>query len=195
MAKNFEIEAKFLLNKEDFNKLTNFFKITDYFYQTNYYFDTKDFKLINNHCAMRIRALPNNQYEATTKVPYKDGLLETNIPVSEDVLNSLINDKVIVINEIEKVLNTINLSQKDLHYFACLKTKRATKLYKNGELFFDESTYLDALDYEIEYEVNTSLEDANNILLDLFKTLDITSYHKGFSKIKRCVDYKKKHEI
>ena len=194
MAKNLEIEAKYLLNKEDYTKLVNHFLIKDFFYQTNYYFDTIDFKLINSHCAMRIRHTNDNQYEATTKVPVGDALMETNVIVPFKTFNSLINDEIIIIDEIEKVLNTIGLSQKDIHFFAKLTTKRATINYKIGELFFDESTYFDKTDYEIEYEVNTSLNEANQILIDLFKELNITSYKKGFSKIKRCIDYSKKNK-
>ena len=195
MAKNLEIEAKFLLNKEDFDKIVAHFLITDFFSQTNYYFDTTDFKLISSHCAMRIRHTAENEYEATTKVPSGDGLIETNVIVPYATFNSLINDKIIIIDEIEKVLNTIGLSQNNLHFFAKLTTKRATTKYKIGELFFDESTYFDKTDYEIEYEVSTNLEEANNILFDLFKELNITSYHKGYSKIKRCIDYKKNKKM
>ena len=120
--------------------------------------------------------------------------METNFIVPFTTFNSLINNKIIYIDEIEKVLNKINLSQKDLHFFAKLTTTRATTLYKIGELFFDKSSYFDKTDYEIEYEVNSSLDEANQILISLFEELGIKSYHKGYSKIKRCIDYKKNKE-
>ena len=144
---------------------------------------------------MRIRHTAEDEYEATTKVPTGEGLMETNVIVPHSTFLSLIHDDVIIIDDIEKVLNTIGLSQNDLHFFAELTTKRATTKYKIGELFFDESTYFDKTDYEIEYEVQSTLEEANNILFDLFKELNITSYHKGYSKIKRCIDYKKNKKI
>ncbi|MDY4788423.1 MAG: CYTH domain-containing protein [Bacilli bacterium] len=192
MAKNLEIEAKYLIDKNDYLKLVNHFKIDSYFIQTNYYFDTINYDLINHHAAMRVRLLPDNTYEATTKIPYKEGLLETNIAIDKTTFNKLLKNDNVEIKELENVLHNLNLSLKDLHFIASLTTKRATIPYKNGELFFDESSYLNIVDYEIEYEVNTNLEDAYNDLNTLFKQINITSFHKGYSKIKRCIEAKNK---
>lgn len=68
MSKHREIEAKTLLSKEVYQKITNSFQVKNNFIQENYYFDTpKDF-LKKHNISLRIRIYADHA-EQTMKVP------------------------------------------------------------------------------------------------------------------------------
>ena len=86
MATNIEIEAKVLINKDEYNRIVRKLQknILKDKVQVNYYIDTKDFQLKNAGIGLRVRAL-NNEYVMTLKVPMSEGLLEKFDPFSKRI--------------------------------------------------------------------------------------------------------------
>ena len=50
-----------------------------------------------------------------------------------------------------------------------------------------ENEYLDVVDYEIEFEVSSNIQEANKTILDLFEENNIKDYKKAISKRERAV--------
>lgn len=184
-----EIEAKYLINKNDFLKLLDVFKNKNMKYkvQVNYYFDTPDFKLLNNRVMFRVRNL-GDYYEATLKLPHgNDSKLEINETVSQEEFINLCAGRGIYEGAVQEKLKELGYDVFDLDLLTSLETRRHSILYKNGELFFDENMYCGEVDYEIEFEVSTNIEEANKVVLDLFKENEIESYTKAIAKRERAI--------
>ena len=84
------------------------------------------------------------------------------------------------------MLINLGVKAEDLEKIGHLTTKRYYKDYKGGVICLDKNEYNNKIDYEVELEVNTSLQDAQNILLELFKENNINSYRLGENKITRA---------
>ncbi len=188
MSNNIEIETKYLIEKKEYNLLLEYFDIKpeDIKEQINYYFDTSNLDIVYKYrSALRIRKYSNDEYELTLKSPYQKGIMELNVPVSIVELEQLKNH-IIPDNSIKEILKNYDIEGKDLFFIGELKTRRVSAKYLAGEIFFDESTYFDKTDYEVEYESH-SLEYGKKILNELFEKLDIVNYKKSISKIKRLI--------
>lgn len=165
--KNIEIEFKNLLTKKTYDKLLTTLPYEQHtVIQTNYYFDTKDQQLHKQKCALRIRE-KNNQYTATLKEPYEQGVLETNDIIDDAIKRSWLNNKPVSTPNIFKQLTLRNTTANQLHYFGSLQTKR-TNFYVNEriEIALDHNFYQGYEDYEIEVEVVNFHEGK-----DFFETL------------------------
>ena len=96
MATNIEIEAKVLINQDEYKRIVrklqkNILKDKT---QVNYYIDTKDYLLKKSGIGLRVRAL-NNEYIMTLKVPMSEGLLEKNTTLKDDeFINLTFNGKI-----------------------------------------------------------------------------------------------------
>ena len=179
MNKNIEIEAKYMVGKEDFLKLQKALNlyIKDGFVQTNDYFDTIDKKLHQKKWMLRVRAINNSSYELTVKKPHGDGREETNIDIDLKEYERIKKEGTVSLEGFEGLI---------LESEGKLTTYRNSKPYKKGEIFLDENHYNGIIDYEVEYEVRTSLEEAEKIVKELFKEVGITNYKVSESKHKRC---------
>lgn len=178
MSKNLEIEAKYIVSKDDFLKIKKHLKM-DYLKpvkQVNIYLDTNTNIVQNNKWMLRVRII-DSEYELTLKKPIEKGIIEINKDIDYKTYLDIINSK-IKIDELDDYV----------HKIGELETNRISMPYKIGEIFLDISHYNNIIDYEIEYEVNTSLEEAQNIIKALFNELDITNYHISESKVKRCCE-------
>ena len=184
-----EIEAKYLLQKDDFERILSDFQKNEMKYkvQVNYYFDTPDFKLQQNKLMFRVRFY-GNFYKATLKVPNGDnGILEVTETVSQEEFINLCAGKGIYEGIVQEKLKELGYNVFDLELITHLETKRHSCLYKGGEIFFDESSYGGVVDYEIEYEVYTNIEEANRTVLELLKEYNVTNYEQAISKRERAV--------
>jgi uncharacterized protein YjbK len=179
MSKNIEIEAKYMVNEADFLKLQKALDlyIKDGFVQTNDYFDTKDKKLHQKKWMLRVRTINNSRYELTVKKPYGDGKEETNIDIDLKEYERIQKEGTVSLEGFEGLV---------LESEGKLTTHRNSKPYKDGEIFLDENHYNGIIDYEVEYEVRTSLEEAQRVIEELFKDLGIKDYKVSDSKHKRC---------
>lgn len=163
MSSELEIEFKNLVTKEEFMNMIHEFNIKkeDMFVQQNYYFDTPGFDLKNTRCALRIRK-KNEKYELTLKQPVKDGNWETNEHLEEQAALKMIEFGQIPDGEIKNTLARLNIHSDCFSCFGCLTTKRAEIDYLDGLLVFDNSSYLNKEDYEIEYEVTDKKQGEEN---------------------------------
>lgn len=179
-----EIEFKNILTKEEYNRLVKKFNINNYFSQTNNYFDTSSFDISKQKCALRVRE-KNDTFEFTLKVKKIDHVLEHNQFITEKEFKDLKINNVIPTGLVKDILNSLTLDINDIHYITSLTTKRAEIEYKDGLLVFDESSYSDQIDYELEYEVS----DYNKGLL-IFKNLlienNIPKSNKTINKVERA---------
>lgn len=178
MKQNIEIEAKYIVCKDDFIKLTNHFKLDNLkrTCQVNEYFDTPNRQIRDKKMMLRIRTI-DNHHELTLKIPKVGRIIEHNQDIDEEKYDEIKSTGVIE-----------NLPIPYVNYvpIGILTTYRISIPYLDGELFFDENHYSDYVDYEIEYEVSDSLENAEKKLQDLFAELRITNYNKSASKMRRC---------
>jgi uncharacterized protein YjbK len=158
MTQNIEIEFKNMLTEGEFNILLKHFSLNEshFFKQVNHYFDTPDFSLKQHGCNLRIREKKDG-YEMTLKQPHPDGLLETNENLDEKAAQSLLEGAPLTDGIIKEQLLRMDIKIDHLCFFGSLETKRAAIEYKGGELVLDLSTYLNAQDYEVEYEVTDRL--------------------------------------
>ncbi|WNS77560.1 CYTH domain-containing protein [Bacillus sp. DTU_2020_1000418_1_SI_GHA_SEK_038] len=155
LSQTIEIELKNILTKNEFNKLKNYLHFNDenFFTQENHYFDTKDFALKKAGCALRIRT-KNNRFELTLKQPYRDGLLETNENITEEMAENMFHSGKIMVESIRLLIEEMNIDPNLIKYFGSLTTNRAETDYKDGLIVLDHSFYLNKEDFEIEYEVS-----------------------------------------
>jgi uncharacterized protein YjbK len=168
-----EIEFKNIILEEEFERIANLFSFTsnDFIVQENHYFDTHDYKLKSLESALRIRH-KRGKYELTLKQPTKEGLLETNQPLTMEEAGLMLQGRFFPSGKINQILTEINVEPDHLHHFGTLKTARAEKVYKGGLLVLDHSFYLNTEDFELEYEVTNKLE-GQEIFSELLQTLQI----------------------
>lgn len=183
MSTNHEIEFKQILNStqyETFKKL--YFENQVPFTQTNYYIDTPDFKLKQNHSALRIR-VKDDSFEMTLKVPAEIGLTEYNHFVSiqpkigEVVTLSQLPD------DIKEHLTHFKVTENELSILGALTTYRLETQYEDELLVLDHSQYLDTEDYELEFEV-TDYDAGKSKFLNLLEKHHL-SYQKPHNKVQR----------
>ncbi|CAN7461436.1 CYTH domain-containing protein [Rossellomorea sp. LjRoot5] len=154
MAQEIEIEFKNLLTEDEFTRLISHFHINEenFISQDNHYFDTPDYELKEKQSALRIRE-KNGTHTLTLKTPLKEDLLETNQLLSKNQSDSLLKKGIFPEGEVRDVLNSLSISYESLQHFGTLSTSRAEIPYRDGLLVFDQSSYLQKEDYELEYEV------------------------------------------
>jgi uncharacterized protein YjbK len=191
LNQHLEIEYKNLLTKKEYGTLKNFFKVEDKQIkkQVNHYFDTASFSLKNLHCALRIRE-KGNHYEMTLKQPAKIGLLETNQVLQKHEADQALSENKLPDGPIKHELEIMKVPIAEIEYFGSLTTNRVELMYKEGLIVLDFSQYLNAYDYEIEYEVTDS-EKGKQIFFELLTGLNIP-LRKTENKVQRF--YKQKYQ-
>ena len=184
MATNNEIEFKQILTKDLYDKIFNtYFKNEKPFSQTNYYIDTKGFKLRDHRSALRIR-VKDNSYEMTLKVPAEVGLMEYNHPtnVKLKMNDTLSNSK--LPDDIRNIIEgQFNVSEDELIILGDLTTLRVETHYQNELLVLDKSEYLNKVDYELEFEVD-SYNEGYEKFKQLLQEFDI-KHEKPLNKVQR----------
>ena len=193
MSKHREIEAKTLLSKEVYQKITNSFQVKNNFMQENYYFDTpKDF-LKKHNISLRIRIYADHA-EQTMKVPDPNPVqknfhevIEINDNLTREKAKELIEQKHVIFqgNIGEYITNHFTSEQNKLSIFTWSKTRR---ILMNGpencELTLDATSYPDSYkDYELEIENTnpTLIQKVQQILekdFNFTQTADNTNQNK-----------------
>lgn len=186
MANAIEIEAKVLLNREDYKKLAKEFIAYPHVTQTNYYIDSDDHILSRNNIALRVRE-KGGQYELTLKTPLSEGLLEKNCVISPTQFEAFRVDKVFPKGDTSRFLTMLDIDTDKLHILASLTTDRIELDYKGGVLCIDRNSYLDIVDYEVEFEYN-SLSGAEAVLSALLETHGIPVHFSRLSKTARAMN-------
>ena len=193
MSKHREIEAKTLLSKEVYQKITNSFQVKNNFIQENYYFDTpKDF-LKKHNISLRIRIYADHA-EQTMKVPDPNPVqknfhevIEINDNLTREKAKELIEQKHVIFqgNIGEYITNHFTSEQNKLSIFTWSKTRL---ILMNGpencELTLDATSYPDSYkDYELEIENTnpTLIQKVQQILekdFNFTQTADNTNQNK-----------------
>ena len=122
MEENLEIEFKILIDKDTYQQIINDHKIDRSYQQTNYYLMHP--VLSELKYSLRIRE-KNNQYELTLKQPQTKGNLETNLIISKELKNKII-DHELINNEVYKKVKDYSKNRSDLNTY-----------YKVGKLLND----------------------------------------------------------
>jgi uncharacterized protein YjbK len=194
MSQEIEIEFKNLLTEEEFMKLIRHFMIKDIEFesQVNHYFDTPDFQLKNMRSALRIRR-KKNTFTLTLKTPLEEGLLETNQGLSAQEADDLLKQVDFPDGEVKESLQKAGVSTTSIQHFGSLTTKRAEMEFRGGSLVFDESSYFNKVDYELEYEVK-DFKLGEKIFFDLLNEHDIP-HRETENKIKRFYREKVRRQL
>ncbi|WP_243833759.1 CYTH domain-containing protein [Breznakia blatticola] len=181
MKTHIEKEYKILVTKEQFDQLITNYPEIDFITQTNYYYDNKNYEIMKQKGAMRIRESAGTNL-FTLKEIKGDDLIEYEQMV-DTVDASVFEDK-----QIQKVLNKYHL-EGPFELVATLTTKRAMYVGDGYELCFDISTYGDVTDYEIEYEY-TQAHDGLTNFNEILAKVGLTYTSNAPAKIVRALSNK-----
>lgn len=189
MSKHLEIETKYMLSVDSYEKLKKWMLAENaaQLEQTNFYLDTQDFQLERLDLGTRIRK--GKEIELTVKINQKEGKLEVNQLLNEKELEQFFQIGSLPNGEVKDALIKQGWHGGKLVVFAELFTKRVELPFQEGVLDLDESHYFDKVDYEIEFE-SDSLAHGTMVLQLLFRKLGIVdaspSKYTKLSRAKRA---------
>ncbi len=186
MSNAIEIEAKALVNKGDYDKLTAAFHTYKHFIQTNFYIDNDEGYLRKEGLALRIREKYGN-YEMTLKTPLSQGLLEKNEPLSEQAFDEFTRKGKFPENDLKRFLTMLDVDVTTLKVKTSLTTNRIDVPYFEGKLSIDENNYSGKKDYEVELEYNNEAE-AESLLRELFEKYNIPFSINKKTKVARAFE-------
>lgn len=193
MATNIEIEAKVLINEDDYNRVLKFYKKEELqkVTQLNYYIDTDDLLLKQFGIGLRIRQ--KDFFVLNMKAPLQEGLLEKKESISEKEFDNFKNDGVFPNGSIKNLLLMFGVDITKLKIQSTLKTERIViENFSDNEVFaIDKNYYNGLIDYELELE-GTSLERAKNSLKEKCEELNIDFVENAKSKQVRAMETIKK---
>jgi uncharacterized protein YjbK len=193
MSQEIEIEVKSLVTEQAFHHLIQKvnYSVEHAVTQKNHYFETADFILKNKKSALRIRE-KEGTYTLTLKEPNKkpeqEGLLETHQMLSLNEAEHAINTGELPSGEVCEQLKQLGVNVDSLTYLGTLTTSRIEGEYENGILCFDKSTYLDQVDYEVEFEGST-LSHAHSVIENLLSSANLSQAPTP-NKVERFFDRK-----
>lgn len=186
MSDLIEIEAKALINKEDYEKLASLFADKKSYVQINYYIDNKNSDIRKKGLALRVR-FKDTKFEMTVKVPRVEGHIEKNVYISEDEFEGINGETSFPDNEIKKYLEEAGIDTSTLYIKTVLTTKRIDVEYEGGELAIDMNKYSGITDYEVELE-HKDMATALKYLKQLFGENGIPFKPNKKSKVRRALE-------
>ncbi len=193
MATNIEIEAKVLINEDDYKRVLKFYKKEELqkVTQLNYYIDTDDLLLKQFGIGLRIRQ--KDFYVLNMKAPLQEGLLEKKESITEKEFENFKNNGVLPNGSIKNLLLMFGVDITKLKIQTTLKTERIIiENFNENEVFaIDKNYYNGLIDYELELE-GTSLERAKNSLKEKCEELNIDFVENAKSKQVRAMETIKK---
>ena len=189
MQSGTQVEFRTLLSKEEYNRLFAKFKnISKFDIQTNHYFDTSRFSLKASETSLRVRER-DNALEFTLKRKKGYNIQEYRQTITREEFNETKETGVLPVGTVKNEVESIVSNQK-IENFMSLSTKRICFIYGNGVIFLDENSYLDVVDYELEYEAKT-LHEGKEEFIQLVRDFQI-KYRKTDKKIRRAYNALKK---
>ena len=191
MYNSIEIEAKVLLNKEQYDKLYKFLKMDDTmsFTQANYYIDSEDWDLKNNDIALRIRYVQTQKrYVLTLKTPMSEGLLEKNQELKTSDAKKMIDENIFPEGEVKDFLELLEVDTSKLKIAAHMDTLRTEirSEEKDEVISLDQNTYGDRIDYELEVD-KSGMALAQARITELLTPLGIPVTFNTKSKQSRAI--------
>jgi len=187
MSTNIEIEAKVLLPKEDFEKVSDFLgadklrRIT----QTNHYIDSKDEILREYGFGLRIRE--KDDFTVTLKAPLAEGTLEKNQTITWKEYENMLHRKIFPNGDIKEFLEMLGINVSTLMILTSLTTIRIVAVFEDEEIVLDQNSYDDTIDYELEAE-STSIQFAEDTLIQLCKAAEVPYVANKLSKHARAMN-------
>ena len=152
MSKELTAEFKTLLTKEEYNRLYEKMKDHPGNLQTNYYFDTKRYTLKATDTVLRVKW--RDGYTLTLERKKGYNFVRTDEEITEEQFKDLVENGIIPSEKIAQEVNDIIKGQKIINFMS-LSTYRISMIYKKGKLSLDRCEYVNTVDYELEYEVDT----------------------------------------
>ncbi len=186
MSNAIEIEARALVSKADYDKLTSLYRGFGAYTQTNYYIDDDKGTLRKEGIGLRIRE-KNGLYEMTLKTPLSQGLLEKNCVWTKGMFDAFQRGGPFPEGDIKRFLTMLDIDTSALRIKTALTTKRIDVPYEGGKLSIDENHYSGLTDYEIELEYNNE-QDAEAKLKDLLERNGIAFALSKKTKVTRAFD-------
>ncbi|WP_165980611.1 CYTH domain-containing protein [Macrococcus carouselicus] len=178
-----EIEFKNLIEYAVYDRLrSTYFKEAEVITQTNFYIDTKNNAIQSHRIALRIRDT-GDSLMMTLKVPQTVGTMEYHGTINPALLDEEVIDPAEIPDNIRQQLEERRIPVDSLYIVGALSTERREISYKGGLLVLDASRYLDAEDYELEYEVS-DYDHGLEIFESFLNQQGITS-RKPLNKIQR----------
>lgn len=146
-----EIEFKTLLDKKTYERLKDtYFLNASLVSQENIYIDSDDFTLRQNHMMLRVRVI-GNTHMMTLKKPVSGGILEFDGTIKVQTEHKLLTQ---IPKNIADALKTHDIDVASLKVQGNLHTERLETAVAAGLLVLDKSTYLNTVDYELEFEAH-----------------------------------------
>jgi uncharacterized protein YjbK len=184
MSTNLEIEYKSLLSMPEYDKLKRLFSHVSPVRQTNHYLDSPDFKLRKKKLALRIRTFDKSA-EMTLKVPQEIGNIEYNIDLTLEEAQYLLGERNITcgktdLSEICELLLERDVDLSEITLIGSLTTIRYEQHLPIGLCALDKNDYLGHTDFELELEVDESVQGKK----DFFEFLEKNQVEYRFSKSK-----------
>lgn len=178
MHSNIEIEAKVLLQKEQYDQVVSYLHLERYkkIKQTNHYIDSTSRVLRDNDFALRVRE--KDDFVLTLKTPLSEGLLEKNQTLSWREYDALEDESIFPIGNIKSFLELCGFNTRELQVLASLTTYRIEFEYEDGLVSLDENHYGKngkVVDYELEIE-SASMERAEELVKRLLHEAGITDF-------------------
>ncbi len=186
-----EIEYKAMLEADRYEELLEFFAEftdkVDSYTQTNYYFDTADKLLINQGICVRLRNV-GESWLFQVKIPkeskgeYNEQVeIETEVPTllaGEFIKNGIVKDNQLLQN----IAVLGEYLGESLEMVGTLVTVRQDYKFYTDTISIDKSSYLDVVDYELEWETTN-----HHFVRYMFDYLGLTPV-KNVGKITRFLD-------
>jgi len=185
MSNAIEIEAKVLLEEEDYKKLAHLFRSEPRYTQTNYYIDNEKRLLAEEGIALRIRE-KEGHYELTLKTPLSQGLLEKNENITEEMFKAYRDQGIFPKGDTARFLTMLDIDVKSLKILTSLTTERIDVDYEGGLLSIDRNHYSGHIDYEVEFEYN-NMTGSEEILKKLLDDNGIPCLFNNATKVHRAM--------
>ncbi len=186
-----EIEYKAMLDIGRYEELLELFaKFADRvpsYTQTNYYFDTENNLLINQGVSVRLRNV-GDCWLFQVKIPREsegeyNEQMEFVTEVPSLLANDFIKNGIVKYNQLlDKVALLSEYDGESLQMVGTLTTVRQDYNFYNDTISLDKNSYLDVVDYELEWETTN-----HHFVLYMFEHLNLKPV-KNIGKVNRFLD-------
>lgn len=160
-----EIEYKFMLSPQTFDRLLLEYNLKNPIKQVNHYFIDSKNELRKNHVTVRIRELDDEKF---LQIKYEsigsqtEKILPNNLTIREEYLRKAGSISDVTVEEIERITGVVI---ENLFNIGSLTTYRYKFKVDDVYLCLDKNFFLDVCDYELEIEIPQGTPiDVENIL-------------------------------
>lgn len=179
-----EFESRIMLDESEYIAIVShyirLYPHNKFLKNTNYYLDTDELYLRHNHTNLRVRIINDVKYELTLKIKHPDGDDEINDIIVKKDADALINGEYFPEGAVKKYLETLPYPLNAYKTITSLNTLRLEIQNEDHLLVLDKNTYSDITDYNLEIEVNDSINTANRLLNEYVKQFNLANHDKKY---------------